>query len=164
MFVKGLFIGLVNLLLWPIWLTTVVFCAVTKRPMPKWVLTPDDTVSPYGRYEETVRNVYRRFGKVIGDIYWLGFRNVGYGFLYRFKPQKYKDTTDYSQFERSVIREGRVTTYVVDGLVQKDFEFGFLVFRAGWKVDRVVLDPHTQRQPINMEFRPTFTARTHKTA
>ena len=164
MFVKGLLLGLTNLLLWPVWFLVVAFCVIADREFPKMVLTPDDTKSKFGQYEASVRWVYDRLGNKIGDLYWLGIRNVGYGFLYSFKPQKYKDTTDYSEFERTVIKEGRVTTYTVDDLVQKDLDLGLLVLRGGWKVDGVFKDPFTKRQPINMEFRPTFTVRTKRTA
>lgn len=80
---------------------------------PKWFITPDDPVSPFGLYEPAMRRAYYgtdqlpcvfRDGRVVvvglggvplrprglrrwwGDFYWLGLRNRMYGFAYAFKP------------------------------------------------------------------------------
>lgn len=60
---------------------------------PSWMVTPDDPVSPFGSgttkgasNEPTVRKVYAKFGRYIGDVYWLAWRNSGYGLAYAAKP------------------------------------------------------------------------------
>lgn len=65
---------------------------------PPILLTPDDPVSPFGSgttpgasIEPTQMAIYRRFGRYIGDVVWLGWRNSGYGLNYYLKPDWLKD-------------------------------------------------------------------------
>lgn len=70
---------------------------------PWWMVTPDDPVSPFGSgttptasNEPTVRKVYEKFGRYIGDVYWLAWRNSFYGLRLSFKPAWLADpATDY---------------------------------------------------------------------
>lgn len=126
---------------------------------PWWMVTPDDPVSPFGRYEATTRAVYERFGRYAGDVYWLAWRNVLFGLAYKLKPAKYKALQNYSHLERSAVQRGRVTTFIVDGLPLWQINLGPFELLAGWMVRGAVLDPHTIRQPVNMEFRPVFSPR-----
>ena len=61
---------------------------------PPLMLTPDDPVSPFGSgttpgasREPTQMAVYRRFGRYVGDVVWLAWRNSGYGVAYYLKPE-----------------------------------------------------------------------------
>lgn len=65
---------------------------------PSWMVTPDDPVSPFGSgtsktspTEPTQMAIYRRYGRYIGDVIWLGWRNSGYGYAYTQKPDWLKD-------------------------------------------------------------------------
>lgn len=60
---------------------------------PPLMVTPDDPVSPFGSgttpgasREPTQMKLYERFGRYIGDVVWLGWRNGGYGVAYYCKP------------------------------------------------------------------------------
>ena len=50
----------------------------------KFLETPDDQLIPSGLYEDTVLNIYKKYGWFISQWYWLGFRNVGHGFFYKY--------------------------------------------------------------------------------
>jgi hypothetical protein len=126
---------------------------------PWWLLTPDDPVSPFGSYESTVRSVYARFGRYVGDVYWLAWRNVLFGLAYRFKPARFKGLTDYRALPRSLVKRGRLTIYSAAGLGLWQYRVGGFELLAGWMTRGAVLDPDTPRRPINMEFRPVFSVR-----
>lgn len=126
---------------------------------PAWLVTPDDPESPFGKYEETVREVYARFGRYLGDVYWLAWRNVLYGLAYRFKPARFKGVTDYSALGRRIEQRGRLTVYCVEGLQLWQYQLGGFELLAGWMVRGAALDPFTPRAPVNMEFRPVFSVR-----
>lgn len=60
---------------------------------PWWMVTPDDPVSPFGcgttpgaSTEQMMVDLYARFGRYVGDVVWLGWRNSGYGLAYAAKP------------------------------------------------------------------------------
>ena len=155
----GAALGLSLWLLWPLAFVAVCICAIRGK-YPYILVTPDDPKSPFGAYEETVRNVYARFGRYVGDVYWLGIRNPLYGLRYMLKPEKYKETTDYGQF-RASIRFSRswIRRYEVDKMPLWEVDLWRFQLLAGWMVRGVWNDPHTERQPINMEFRPIFSLR-----
>jgi hypothetical protein len=65
---------------------------------PPLMVTPDDPVSPFGSgttkgasVEPTQMAIYKRFGRWVGDVIWLGWRNSGYGIAYYLKPDWMKD-------------------------------------------------------------------------
>lgn len=132
------------------------------------MLTPDDLVSPFGQYEATVRKVYERWGRRVGDFYWLGLRNVMYGLRYRFKPLMLYPRIDvtgvlnYAHLHPSAKRIvcGRVTKYQIDNYkmwtIKLPLGFGI---KAGWKIDQMIYDPYTERKPVNMDARPIFSIR-----
>ncbi len=157
----GALLGLL-LLLGNIPAIVIVFvCAFVGR-YPWWLLTPDDPTSPFGQYEEAVRKVYAwpLIGRWAGDFYWLAFRNCLYGLAYRLKPYRFKGITVYSDLPVKVARWRRLTLWNAAGYRQLTVRlFGRYAMAAGWKVDRVVLDPNTKRAAVNMDFRPTFTVR-----
>lgn len=81
----------------PLLKVAVLFFAI-KGKYPPLMLTPDDPVSPFGSgttpgasREPTQMAVYRRFGRYIGDVVWLAWRNGGYGIAYWLKPDWLKD-------------------------------------------------------------------------
>lgn len=127
--------------------------------IPWWMITPDDRRPPFGKYEPTVKKVYEKYGRFWGDFYWLCIRNKLNGLRYAQKPQKYKETADYSQYPRSVKTTWYGSKYVVDGLPLKIINLGLLEIWSGWKVRGVVQDPETVRQAVNMEFTPVFSIR-----
>jgi hypothetical protein len=94
-------VGFLIFLLTPLAWVLVPLCACVRR-YPAWLLTPDDPVSPYGQYEPTVRTVYARFGRWVGDVYWLGFRNTWYGLAYALKPAALKTLPDYAAMHVTV--------------------------------------------------------------
>ena len=126
---------------------------------PAYLVTPDDPESPFGKYEPTVREVYARFGRYLGDVYWLAWRNVLFGLSYRFKPARFKGLIDYSGLRRTIDPRGAITMYCVEGYRLLQLRVGGLEFLAGWMVRGAALDPLTRRQPVNMEFRPIFSIR-----
>lgn len=130
-----------------------------KGRYPWWLVTPDDPESPFGRYEETVRGVYTRFGRYVGDVYWLAGRNALFGLSYYFKPDRFKGVTDYTPMQLAKVVRGHVTIYTADGMSLWQYQrFGFELL-AGWMVRGAVLDPTPSRRLINMEFRPILSFR-----
>ncbi len=115
-----------------------------------------------------------------GDFYWLGLRNRMYGFVYSCKPKRlmpavegnmdayhpYKHAAPgtYEHIRRSSVAGEIVTVFEAGGYrMWKVFlgnvaghPFGIMF---GYKVDSIVLDPHTPRNPINMEARPICSIR-----
>jgi len=160
----GALIGLALLLLWPLALLAVMVCAVRGR-YPWWMTTPDDPfvrgeAAHFGAYETTVRAVYARFGRYIGDVYWLGLRNQLFGLRYWLKPDRFKGITDYSRMRRRIDPpRGALTVYCVEGYRLWQWRVGPFELLAGWMVRGAALDPFTPRQPVNMDFRPTFSPR-----
>ena len=155
---RGAFLGLCVLLLWPAAFVAIVLCAIVGR-YPAILVTPDDPASPFGGYEATVRQVYARFGRYVGDVYWLGIRNPLYGLRYGLKPARFKGLTDYSELSRVIVNRGALTVFCVEGYTLWQVRRGGFELLAGWMVRGAALDPFTQRQLINMEFRPIFSMR-----
>lgn len=162
MLIRGALIGLLLLLLNPLAGLLVTILAIFGW-YPWWLVTTDDPHSPFGQYEETVRETYTRFGRWAGDVYWLAFRNCLYGLAYWFKPEAFKGVTDYSHLHLWSNVGPRSTFYSAAGYEQLTIELGpWFVLMLGWKVDNVVLDPDTPRQRVNMDFRPIFSIRKAK--
>lgn len=140
-------------------LAVVVSCAFHGH-YPWWVITPDDPVSPFGSYEPTVRKVYATFGRFVGDVYWLAFRNVLFGLSYSFKPTALFPVNDrYEHLKRAWKKTKYGTRFEAAGYVMRRFELSKLWVLVGWKVDSIVLDPSTKRALLNMEGRPIFSFR-----
>jgi hypothetical protein len=127
---------------------TVLFYAV-KGNYPWWMVTPDDPKSPFGSgttptasTEPTQMKIYRRFGRYVGDVIWLGWRNSGYGYAYSLKPDWLKDPNiKYEDLSLHKETSGIKTTYVVsDGkntLVENQYKLGPLYLLVGHRVQPV---------------------------
>ncbi len=155
---RGALIGLLIDLLGIPARALVLLLAIVGR-YPAWLVTPDDPESPFGKYEPTVREVYARFGRYLGDVYWLAWRNVLFGLSYRFKPARFKGLIDYSDLRRTITARGALTIFCVEGYQLLQLRVGGFEVLAGWMVRGAALDPLTRRQPVNMEFRPIFSLR-----
>jgi hypothetical protein len=160
---KGLVLFVLS---WFAWLPVAVFAVRGKYP--QWLLTPDDPVSPFGQYEETVRKVYARWGRYVGDLYWLGWRNKLFGLSYKWKPDWLKSGTKYDFIRKHISREqyGPLTVYSLHWvewyyLVQVDL--GLFAMLWGHRIDNIYHseEGRTVRHP-NMDGRPTFTFRSRK--
>jgi len=131
---------------------------------PSWMITPDDKISPFGQYEETVRKVYGRFGRVVGDWYWLGLRNRFYGLSYKFKPSCLKGLSSYNHLV--ILHDGN-KVYLVDGdkkFVETTISLGFLKIISGYRLTPV-LNTILEQNPVrltNMDGRPIFSIRRNK--
>lgn len=172
----GAFLGfLLEFVLRPLATPIIFIYCIFQWKYPWWMITPDDLPRPgfphFGYYEPTVRKVYTRFGKRLGDFYWLGFRNVLYGLRHAWKPkdlmpQPYWPSGGVLNYGHLVPymkrrKMGRVTFYSVLGYkmitIRWFSAFGRTYWGGfGWKVDRIVDDPYTERAPINMDARPMF--------
>jgi len=69
-----------------------------KGKYPWWMVTPDDPISPFGSgttptssTEPSQMKIYATFGRYIGDLVWLAWRNSGFGYSYSLKPDWLKD-------------------------------------------------------------------------
>lgn len=128
---------------------------------PSILLTPDDTVSPFGQYEETVRKVYGRFGKVVGDWYWLGVRNRLMGLSYRLKPAGLKGLSDYSSLD--IERLGNTVVLKLDGKIykEKNTRIGPFTLISGWRLTPIynTIREGNPVRAINMDGRPIFSIR-----
>lgn len=163
---KGTLLGLLSMVLDPLAFLLVPLFAIRGK-YPWWMLTPDDTVSPFGMYEEAMRKAYKK-GRWWGDVVWLACRNRFYGLLFSWKPQElypYMDVNleyNYRHFEGEV-KVGRFwTTYTIRAPLGGKYKMVKIPYFAGrggmfgWKVDSMVTDPLTPRRYINMEGRPIF--------
>lgn len=66
---------------------------MSKGKYPKWMVTPDDPISPFGcgttKYasrEASMVWLYKHLGRWVGDWVWLAWRNSGYALAYYAKP------------------------------------------------------------------------------
>lgn len=131
-------------------------------------LTPDDPVSPYGcgttptgSDEPKMRKIYARYGKFIGDWWWLGIRNSAYGLAYKWKPAEFKelDTYKYLQFGR---KEGKFLRVIkILGYKEYCLKLKWLHILYGYRLRPIlggILEGHAYR-PINMDARPIFSIR-----
>jgi hypothetical protein len=160
---KGPLLGLMLILIGIVTKPLVLVYAIRGK-YPWWMITPDDLprkfAPHFGHYEETVRKIYKRFGRYIGDVYWLAFRNSNYGLAYHFKPDRFKAITDYSRFSHQIEYKRWGVLYRCEGyeLRQIDLLWRFEIL-LGWQVRGAVLRPYSPRDEINMEFRPMFSIR-----
>lgn len=145
------------------WTATVV-CLFYRKG---WYLTPDDTESPFGKYEPAMVRRYEKWGKYWADYWWLGMRNRGYGFAYDLKPDHFKNLTTYADCEVAHYPGRFMRKIVVDGYVERTFFFGFFHIILGWRL-RPIYDEWvrlwrdgipTPYRPINMDARPIFSIR-----
>lgn len=172
---QGALLGLLLHLLRPFATLAVLVYAIRGR-YPVWMITPDDLpragAKHFGEYEETVRNIYARFGRYVGDVYWLGFRNVLYGLAYMLKPKALyphsverwythlgAESTSYKLFNKEFL-----ITYKVSGYGMIRLKIGPVVLLAGYKVDSIWNNPDEPRDPINMEGRPILSVRLTRNA
>ncbi len=157
---------------------------------PWWMVTPDDPVSPFGSgttktasTEPTQMAVYQRFGRYVGDVVWLGWRNSGYGYAYSQKPDWLKDPDiKYEELDMQRVVEGRKTIFKVrqpDGtfLEERQYKLGPFVWIAGYRIepiyngcmenrDRLARgEPRAPRPGFhpNMDARPLLSLRTKRT-
>lgn len=173
----------------PVAKVLVLFYAI-RGQYPDWLLTPDDKVSPFGSAttptasnEPTVRKVYAKFGRYVGDVYWLAWRNATYGLAYSLKPDwlkapdiRYEDQT----FE--VDSAGKKKTFWLlapDGswLWETQRRLGPLIFISGYRIEPAYNGAMENRQRLaagqeraprpgfhpNMDGRPIFSIRTART-
>jgi hypothetical protein len=141
---------------------TIPFAVLGKYPT--WLLTPDDKVSPFGQYEETVRKVYGRFGRIVGDWYWLGLRNRLLGLSYKFKPSCLLGVSSYNHLV--ILGDGN-KVYLVDGdktYVEKTISLGPFKIISGYRLTPVLntIREDNPVRPINMDGRPIFSIRRNK--
>ncbi len=166
---------------------TVPFYAI-KGKYPWWMITPDDPVSPFGSgttksasIEPTQMAVYRRFGRYVGDVLWLGWRNSGLGYAYSLKPDWLKDPD--IKYETLTLNkaEGNPVVYTAsDGkntVQEKQHKFGPFILITGYRVqpiydggmeNRKRLSEGLERAPRpgfhpNMDGRPLISLRTKRT-
>lgn len=136
---------------------------------PKWLRTPDDPRSPFGQYEPLVKSIYEKYGRYIGDLYWLGFRNTLYGISYCLKPKAFKEAKSYFEFFRTQ-KSGKF--YKLSAVEKASgrgrwFELVLYVgpFSIIWgnRLHAVMTNNDEVRHP-NMDGRPIFSIRLNKNA
>lgn len=119
---------------------------------PWWMVTPDDPVSPFGSgttpsasVEPTQMAVYKRWGRYIGDVVWLAWRNSGFGLSYSLKPDWLKDPSiRYDALELVAENDvtGRVSRYWLrqpDGTWLRETQrwFGPLCLITGFRIQPI---------------------------
>lgn len=145
------------------WLPVSIF-AVTGH-YPAWLVTPDDPVSPFGQYEATVRDVYARGGRYVGDVYWLGFRNPLYGLFYAFKPDFFKGLATYTHLDRAEHVGRYVRTVTITDPVsgqswsERSLTLGPAVIITGHRLTPVLDNDSPELRHPNMDARPVFSIR-----
>lgn len=138
-------------------------------------LTPDDQTSPYGMYEPRMRYIYAHLPQWVGDWYWLGIRNSGYGLAYKWKPDHFKNLTSYDDCVCFSTTQntwyGKRRTVEVDGFREQCFSigigrFGFHVI-CGYRLRPVFDEWYANRflaagipyRKVNMDARPILSIR-----
>ena len=162
---RGFLLFLLGFLVMPV----VPFFAIRGK-YPDWMVTPDDPVSPFGQYEATVKKVYEKYGRFVGDVYWLAFRNRMFGLAYKWKPAFLKGVVDYNTLRTHRQRldykyfSVQKTTLLAEKLYHEHiFQLGPVYLITGWKISPLHDDKHIIRNPVNMDGRPTFSFRSRKT-
>lgn len=133
---------------------------------PWWMVTPDDPVSPFGQYEQTVVEQYKK-GRWWGDVYWLGFRNSVYGLKYKYKPDYLKEITSYRPIQLRMKRRvsKNKVVLVLDGLTETTLSIGPFRVIYGYRLSPIWnWEPSHGVRPINMDGRPVFSIRLAKNA
>lgn len=165
----GLFIFLLRFVTWPV----VLWQARTGK-YSWWLTTPDDPfakgepVPHFGHYESSVREVYARWGRYWGDVYWLVIRNANFGLTYWAKPEWMKMIATYKYIQRliGVRRYGPVQVYVlrhvgVYRLIRVDLGLFGIIW--GWRIDNIYKsEPGREVVHPNMDGRPSFSIRSRK--
>lgn len=134
---------------------------------PWWLITPDDPVSPYGRYEQAVVAVYARWGKFAGDYYWLALRNAMYGLAYYLKPDWLKGLD--KPYSRLTMRRTAGKHWQLIEVYGADFELtvyvGPLAIIMGRRLSPIWNNvPGQLPRAINMDGRPIFSVRMRRQA
>jgi hypothetical protein len=152
-----------------------------KGRYPWWALTPDDPTSPFGQYEPTVREVYEAFGRYVGDVYWLAWRNSGFGYAYSQKPAWLKDPSIRYR-DLQIYRDEELNTIILrspDGTIlrERTIRLGPLYLIYGhrlkpiWDAYCEEIKQEQQGLPLlgrplkhpNMDGRPIISIRTART-
>jgi hypothetical protein len=178
--------GLLKVLTKPL----VLFYAI-RGNYPTWMLTPDDPVSPFGSgttpgasREETQMKVYEKFGRYIGDVVWLGWRNSLYGISYYLTPDFLKDKSiQYVNLEaaKEELPNGTVQYWIrIPGtdewLWETQRKYGPITVLSGYRIqpiyDGIIRAREGLKQGVviklpahhpNMDGRPIFSFRTKRT-
>lgn len=165
---------------------------------PPLMLTPDDQVSPFGSgttpgasREPTQMAIYAwgtkvggpKFGKWLGDVVWLGWRNSGYGIAYYLKPAWLKEH-DIKYENLTLDLEGELNNGVVwlqqpDGtwLWETTRRFWIFTLITGYRLTPIYSGAIENRERLargepraprpahhpNMDGRPLVSIRTGKT-
>jgi hypothetical protein len=119
---------------------------------PSLMRTPDDPVSPFGcgttptaSNEPTMAEIYSRFGRYVGDVVWLAWRNSGYGVAYYCKPGWLKDPSiKYERLKMEVdgrYGERKLTFWLrcPDGTWMHETQrrFGPFVLLTGYRIEPI---------------------------
>jgi len=165
---------------------TVLFYAI-KGNYPWWMITPDDQVSPFGSgttptssTEHSQMKVYELFGRYVGDVVWLGWRNSGYGYAYSQKPDWLKDPNiKYEDLKIEGTPDKEVRLLQPDGtwLTEMTYKLGPFRLIVGHRLTPILnghlenkkrLEQGLERAPRpgfhpNMDGRPIVSVRTTRT-
>jgi hypothetical protein len=158
---KGFLLVILGFLVMPL---VAVYAIFGKYPW--WMVTPDDPVSPFGQYEETVVKQYK-IGRWWGDFYWLGLRNSLYGLKYKYKPDYLKNLSSYLPFQRRMKRfvSKNKAVLCLDGLTETVLSVGPFRIIYGYRLSPIWnWEPSHGMRPINMDGRPIFSIRLAKNA
>lgn len=166
---------------------TLVWYYAIKGNYPWWMITPDDPVSPFGSgttptasTEETQMAIYKWFGRYIGDIIWLGWRNSGYGYAYSQKPDWLKDPNiKYEELDIWGTPDREVYLKQPDGswLWEKTYKVGPFRIITGWRLTPILNGANENKKRLeqgleraarpafhpNMDARPVISLRTSRT-
>jgi len=159
---------------------------------PWWMVTPDDIASPFGSgtttgasRELSQMTLYRRFGRYVGDVVWLAWRNCAYGLNYKLKQDWLKDKEiryEALEMEQVIESGGRKIVYWLkqpDGtwLWETQRKFGPFFLLTGFRLEPIwngrlenliLLTSGQPRAPRpafhpNMDGRPITSIRTART-
>lgn len=160
-----------------------------KGKYPWWMVTPDDPVSPFGSgttpgasVEPTQMAIYQRFGRYVGDVIWLGWRNSGFGYAYSLKPDWLKNPEiKYEDLYLNKEVDGWVTTYIAsngqESVIEHQYKLGPIILIVGYRAqpiydggmenrDRLAKGLERAPRPAghpNMDGRPLVSLRTSRT-
>lgn len=174
----------------------VMFYAFSGR-YPNWMVTPDDPVSPFGSGTTALASrepghvaiyawgskIHPAFGRWLGDVVWLAWRNSMYGLAYRLKPDWLKRPgIAYETLEFDQESDGNVKTFWLrcpddTWLWERQRKVGPFVILSGYRIEPIIQGaqenlerianglPRAQRPPghPNMDGRPILSIRTART-
>jgi hypothetical protein len=157
---------------------------------PWWMVTPDDPVSPFGSgtvptasTEPTQMAIYHVWGRYVGDVVWLAWRNSGFGYAYSQKPDWLKEPgIKYENLHLMRVRGKRKTIFRLlqpDGtfLEERQYKLGPFVWIAGYRIEPIYNGAMENRDRLargepraprpgfhpNMDGRPIISLRTTRT-